>query len=398
MAWRVLAASKSIGADPESLVGPAVRTVHPLVAALLIGGGGAIALVVRAVLLRFRPPRRPVDPFAAGISGAGVGAAAVFLRTHGLGGLPTLALAAAAAGFLAKRGGGSGRRQREIAPRRRTPQRTAASATASRKTATSVDASFAASARFVSPPPLPLGQVSHYAPPRTPINRYVAPSADVAGGGSMLSYGGSYATPGSSSGGIVSPPRSPERQAAAAAGAAPAVALSASIAASPLLTTPVRGSATATESGPLATAATVEATGDATEFVAGWSQLPGQKNEDTVTVFRSAAMQYVARQIDAHSFSSHHIQFTFLAFSSHDIKFTTCQCARLKCAANFESVCNSVCNAFGYTLAGTLEYLTVRKPSPFSMVLAFVIEPVLANHHFSLHQTSTMYSCAVFRV
>jgi hypothetical protein len=83
---------------------------------------------------------------------------------------------------------------------------------------------------------------------------------------------------------------------------APAAAPSASIAASPLLTTPVRGSATATESGPLATAATVEAAGDATEFVAGWSQLPGQKNEDTVTVFRSAAMQYVARQTDTHSF------------------------------------------------------------------------------------------------
>jgi len=51
MAWRLLAAPKLFGADPSRLIGAGVRTVHPLLAAVLIGGGGAIAIVIRLALL-----------------------------------------------------------------------------------------------------------------------------------------------------------------------------------------------------------------------------------------------------------------------------------------------------------------------------------------------------------
>ena len=53
----------------------------------------------------------------------------------------------------------------------------------------------------------------------------------------------------------------------------------------------------ASESGPLAmeseqaTGATSVAA-DAPKFTTGWCQLPGQKNEDTLAVFRSPALQY----------------------------------------------------------------------------------------------------------
>ena len=191
MAWRVLAA-KGLVSPGESLVGAPVRAVHPLVAFVLIGGGAAIALVARRLA-----DRRKVDAFAAGISGAGVGAALVFLRTHGMGGLPTLALAAAAAGFMARRAGGStgsGGRSREIAPkaRRRPAPKPAA---APPRLATVADLAFSRSPKFVSPPRLEHGQVSHYAPSKTPVSRYIAPDT-----GAM--------TPG----GSVSP-RSPERSA-----------------------------------------------------------------------------------------------------------------------------------------------------------------------------------------
>ena len=61
MAWRVLAASKIIaGASiPDRLVGPPVRTIHPLIATVLIGGS-VVAVVVRLGLLL----RRRGDPCA----------------------------------------------------------------------------------------------------------------------------------------------------------------------------------------------------------------------------------------------------------------------------------------------------------------------------------------------
>ena len=155
----------------------------------------------------------------------------MFLRTHGIGGLPTLALAAAAAGFFVKHGGG---RQLEIAPRgRRRVYRAAAAslASAAPRGTNTVDAAFAATPRFVTPPPLAFGQVSHYAPPRVPANRYVPP----AGTDGVMMPSSTHEPLGTST----ELRRSPERTVTARSTTGPT-----SIAASPLLTTPVRGSAT----------------------------------------------------------------------------------------------------------------------------------------------------------
>ena len=187
MAWRVLATSKILGANPSRLVGPPVRTVPPLLAALLIGGGGTLAVLIRLALLLRRSggnlrALRVLKPFATGISGAGVGAALVFLRAHGLSGLPTLALAAGAAGFFAKHSSAG-----EFAPRhnhRQLPPKTAQ------------DAAFAATQRFVTPPALAFGQVSHYAPPRVPANRY-APSPTGISTDTRMLASSSHSTPAS---------------------------------------------------------------------------------------------------------------------------------------------------------------------------------------------------------
>jgi len=153
----------------------------------------------------------------------------VFLRTHGIGGLPTLALAAAAASFFAKHGGN---RRREIAPRRRHRiyrAATASLASAAPRGTNTIDTAFAATPRFVTPPPLAFGQVSHYAPARVPANRYVPP----AGADGVMMPSSTHTTPGTSA----ELRRSPVRTARSTT--APT-----SIAASPQLTTPVRGSAT----------------------------------------------------------------------------------------------------------------------------------------------------------
>jgi serine/threonine protein phosphatase PrpC len=219
-----------------------------------------------------------LKPFAAGISGGGVGAAVVFLKTHGVGGLPTLALVSAAAGFFAQR---SKTGQCEFAPRRRR-RKPAASVAAQ----VGPDAVFAATPRFVTPPPLAFGQVSHYAPPRIPTNRYVPSTGSNA---IMLPRPGSrHVTPGSEA----DPPGFSE------AVAGHSMSSAASIAASPLLTTPVRGSATASETEAFVAesdqpAHAVSADAKTPRFVTGWSQLPGQKNEDTMTVFRSPTIQYI---------------------------------------------------------------------------------------------------------
>lgn len=277
MAWRVLAASKLLGTNPsQSLVSAPVRTVRPLVAAVLIGAGasrllytilihhatltihaicsrvdvmhlhrylrdhsavvcagGTVAVLVRlGLLLRCPDLRHRPELLAAGASGAGVGAAVVFLRTHGVAGLPTLALIAAAAGFLTKH---SGARRRVVAPHgrrgghRANPLPTGPSAsTAAHITA---DATYVSTRRFVTPPPLVFGQVSHYAPPRIPTNRYIAPA-----GSAMIPTRGSHATPDGGAG----PPQNSSDQTSAATFASAAT----SIASDSLFTTPVRGSAT----------------------------------------------------------------------------------------------------------------------------------------------------------